>query len=194
MGAFRPLEARSVRWRPLQGVGLEYLTLAPENGAIVARAVTIGTFEGKPFGARYKVVCDANWTFRELKLDAVNGVTLCLSSDGHGHWTDAHGQQLSGFETCIDIDLGGSPFTNTLPIRRLDLDQGDGPMELSMLYVPFDTFEPFVDGQRYSCLQSRRRYRYEAVDGAFVGELVVDEDGLVLDFPPLFTRVRGSAE
>jgi len=188
MGAFRPLEAESARWRSLQGGGLEHLTLRPENGSIVARGVAIGEFEGAPFGARYTVVCDSRWTFRSLDLETTGGKALRLASDGHGGWTGRDGLPLSGFEDCIDIDLGGSAFTNTLPIRRLNIDVGDGAVELSMLYVPFDTFEPFVDGQRYTCLESRRRYRYEAVDGAFKGELTVDEDGLMVDFPPLFGR------
>jgi hypothetical protein len=59
-----------------------------------------------------------------------------------------------------------------------------------MLYIPFDTFEPLVDEQRYTCLEQRRIYRYEAVDRSFAADLPVDEDGLVLDYPTLFTRVQ----
>ena len=51
-----------------------------------------------------------------------------------------------------------------------------------MLYVPFQTFEPTVDEQRYRC-QRPGLYRYEAVDGSFAADLSVDEDGLVIDYP-----------
>jgi hypothetical protein len=57
-----------------------------------------------------------------------------------------------------------------------------------MLYVPFDTFRPLVDEQRYRCV-SRLHYRYEAVDGSFDADITVDEDGLVVDYPPLFSRL-----
>jgi hypothetical protein len=57
-----------------------------------------------------------------------------------------------------------------------------------MLYVPFATFEPAVDGQRYRCLKPGL-YRYEAVDRTFTANLTVDEDGLVIDYPTLFHRV-----
>ena len=90
---------------------------------------------------------------------------------------------------CIDIDLAGTPFTNTLPIRRLNLTRRSGTAKLRMLYVPFDSFEPTVDGQHYTCLEDGRLYRYQAEDGSFTADLPVDEDGLVLDYPTLFRRL-----
>ncbi len=59
-----------------------------------------------------------------------------------------------------------------------------------MAYVPFDTFKPVVDEQRYRCLEQDRLYRYEAVDRSFTADLTVDEDGLVTDYPGLFTRIQ----
>ncbi len=104
-----------------------------------------------------------------------------------GRWTADDGTHRADLDGCVDIDLAGTPFTNTLPIRRLDghLSQ---PTELRMLYVRFDTFEPLADEQRYTEL-SPRLYRYEAVDRSFQVELPVDEDGLVTDYPTLFRRV-----
>jgi len=58
-----------------------------------------------------------------------------------------------------------------------------------MVYIPFDTLEPFVDGQLYTCLVPASHYLYEAEDGAFSAELPVDEDGLVTDYPTLFKRL-----
>ena len=58
-----------------------------------------------------------------------------------------------------------------------------------MAYVPFDTFKPVVDEQRYRCLEQDRLYRYEAVDRSFSANLAVDADGLVADYPGLFTRI-----
>jgi uncharacterized protein len=69
------------------------------------------------------------------------------------------------------------------------LDVHDGPVELKMLYVPFDTFKPIVDEQRYRCLARRSLYRYEAVDRSFSADLPVDPDGLVTDYPGMFERV-----
>jgi Putative glycolipid-binding len=64
----------------------------------------------------------------------------------------------------------------------------DGPVELTMLYVPFDTFTPIVDEERYRCLKRRSLYSYEAVDLSFSADLPVDPDGLVTDYPDMFER------
>jgi len=68
------------------------------------------------------------------------------------------------------------------------IDALAAPADLRMLYVPFDTFEPFPDGQRYTML-TPRLFRYEACDRSFEAELPVDEDGIVTDYPTLFRRL-----
>jgi uncharacterized protein len=188
MGVFGPLTKKSVRWRPAKGLGLEHLTVQAEKNAIVARSFVIGEYEGKPFGVHYRAVCDKGWTVREISLEVADGRRIRFTSDGRGHWRDRK-RRRPEFDGCIDIDLAGSPFTNTLPIRRLGLDVKDGPIEFSMMWFPFDTFEPIVDRQRYTCLRSRRLYRFEAVDGTFSARLPVDRDGFVIDYPTLFKRV-----
>jgi uncharacterized protein len=173
----------------MDGTGLEHLTLSIESGQIIARSVLIGERGGRPYGVSYVIVCDAGWVIHTLDLETTAGQTLFLVKDGGGRWTDQSGVHLPRFDGCIDVDLAGTPFTNTLPIRRLDLDVRDGPVELKMLYVPFDTFAPIVDEQRYRCLACRSLYRYEAVDRSFSADLPVDADGLVTDYPALFERV-----
>ena len=100
------------------------------------------------------------------------------------------GLAVAHLDGCIDVDLAGSPFTNTLPIRRAGLVAGGEAIEFRMAYVPFDTFKPVVDEQRYRCLEADRLYRYEAVDRSFAADLTVDEDGLVTDYPGLFADFR----
>lgn len=177
------------RWRPVQGTGLEHLTLQPKAGGLVADSVVIGERDGKPFGATYRIECDACWCVRSFTVETTDGRTLSLVSDGAGHWSDPDGKPRQEFDGCIDIDLAGTPFTNTLPIQRLALRPEDGTVELRMLYVPFDDFIPVVDGQRYTCLEAGKLYRYEAADGSFTAELPVDEHALVMDYPTLFVRV-----
>jgi len=188
VAAFRAFNSKTVRWRPAKGTGIEHLTVATEKNAIVARSVLIGEYEGKPFGVRYQATCDKRWTTREIAIDTADGRRFRFTSDGRGHWRDEK-RRRPEFDGCIDIDLAGSPFTNTLPIRRLSLDRKHGSTEFAMLWFPFDTFEPFVDRQRYTCLKSRCLYRFEAVDNDFSADLPLDDDGFVLDYPTLFKRV-----
>jgi hypothetical protein len=189
MTVFRPLEARTIRWAPCDGTGLEHFSIRRKNDAIVARSVVIGQRDAAPYGVQYTVVCDDAWRVRSLDLATTDDRSVHLRADGNGNWSDNSGNALTDFCGCIDIDLAGSPFTNTLPVRRLGLDVEQGAVELKMVFIPFEDFSPFVDGQRYTCLESSRLFRFEAVDGSFSAEIVFDEDGLVLDYPPLFTRV-----
>jgi hypothetical protein len=43
--------------------------------------------------------------------------------------------------------------------------------------------------QAYSCIGLNREYRYEGIFRNFAANLTVDNDGLVIDYPTLFTRL-----
>jgi len=184
---FAPNVERSLRWRPIGSEGLEHLTLRAGPDGVTASSLLIGEPAGRRCGVSYRIDCDAAWRVRRLELQTTDGTALSLSSDGEGHWRDGAGEPLPAFSGCIDLDLAGTPFTNTLPIRRLDLPQG-GWAELAMIYVPFDDFAPRIDGQIYAAIEPGARYRYQAADRSFAAELAVDEDGLVTDYPGLFER------
>jgi hypothetical protein len=187
---FRPIRSVTARWRPLAGDGLQHVTVAPTRDGIRAEGVIIGGADTAMYGVRFTIACDPQWKTLGLDLGTLDGRGVHLRSDGDGAWRDPTGQRLPAFDGCLDVDLEGSPFTNTLPIRRTGLTPQAGRLELRMLYVPFDTFEPVVDRQIYRCLAAGERYGYEAADGSFAAEIAVDDDGLVVDYPPLFRRVR----
>jgi len=91
---------------------------------------------------------------------------------------------------CVDVDLGISPSTNTLPIRRLNLAVGES-RELTAAWVRFPelTVEPLA--QRYTRL-AERRYRYESIVSGFTAELEVDDLGLVINYEGIWRRVAES--
>ena len=135
---FRPLSLKTVRWRPLEGEGLEHLTVRAVEGGIRAESVIIGERDAAAYGVTCRIDCDDGWRVRSFHLRDTTGRELELASDGNGHWQRPDGTALPEFDGCIDIDLSGSPFTNTLPIRRLNLDPSQGTARLRMVYIPFD--------------------------------------------------------
>ncbi len=149
----------------------------------------IGGTGADAFGLRYRIRLGDDWRVRDLAVERTDGPSLGLVSPEPGLWRTADGAPRPELDGCIDVDIQATPFTNTLPIRRLGLTRAMGIAELRMVYVPLDTLVPFPDGQRYAALEDGRRYRYEAADDGFAAELVLDEDGLVLDYPGLFRRV-----
>ena len=189
MTAFPSPRPITARWRSLDCGGLDHAVIAPEEGRIVVRGTILGARGGvAPYGVYYRLDLDEAWRTRELALGTADGRGLHLLSDGAGHWANGTGEHLPQFDGCHDVDLAGTPFTNTLPIRRRPWEDGMRS-ELKMVYVPFDTFEPVVDGQIYTCVEAGRRFFYEASDRSFSVELSIDGDGLVTDYPSLFERM-----
>ncbi|MCV9939389.1 putative glycolipid-binding domain-containing protein [Boseaceae bacterium BT-24-1] len=188
--SFRPpadlADGRNVRWRALEGDGLEHLTLRGGANGLRADAVLVGARGGHRYGATYRIDCDPGFTARSFEITATDGRKLAMIRRD-GAWHDNERGHLPAFDACVDIDLSATPFTNTLPIRRCAWQPGQ-QRRIAMLFVPFDSFEPFVTEQIYTCL-TPRLFRFETVDGSFTAELPVDEDGLVMDYPSLFQRL-----
>jgi hypothetical protein len=76
--------------------------------------------------------------------------------------------------------------------QRFSLSAGEST-ELTVAYVSIPDLHLNTDSQRYTGLdpvdENGGRFRYDAGEGDFTAELVVDPDGLVLDYSDLFTRV-----
>jgi hypothetical protein len=126
-----------------------------------------------------------------LVEDLREGTRIELRADGQGNWTGSDGHARSEFDGCIDVDISATPFTNTLPIRRLELRPG-ASSGIEVLYVAlFPTLELRRAEQRYTRLDAAggARYLYESVATGFRVELLVDDDGLVMDYPGFWERV-----
>ena len=181
---------RQVRWLSADGVGLDHLHLRGRGDGIVAEGLVIGARDRVPFGLRYRIACDDRWRVREARLELTgHDRGLHFLADGAGRWRDGDGQTLSTLDGCVDIDISATPFTNTLPIRRLSLAAGES-RDIRVLYVRVPAMSGEAVEQRYACLETGRRYRYEGLFRGFVAEIEVDADGLVLDYPGLCRRLR----
>lgn len=178
--------ATAARWRPWEGDGLEHLVLRESLTGIVAESLVIAA----EFAVRYRILCDAAWRTRGVEIAVLGDDRhLALIADGAGRWSDgAGGAPLPALDGALDVDLTCTPFTNTLPIRRLGLAPGV-VAEIVVAYVRVPELTIAPEGQRYTCLEPGRRYRFDALDGGFTREIGVDEHALVTEYPGLFRRV-----
>lgn len=187
---------RHVMWSPWTGPGLEHLYVTQNTEQVVADGLILGVKEQEPFRVRYEIHCDQHWRVRTVQVSVLGRApqTLSLSTNGKGSWTTEAGIELLSLRGCLDVDISATPFTNTLPIRRLALNPGQSAL-LSMVYIAIPQMQVTAVEQRYTCLEKTAkggRYRYESLkDGVsgFTAELPVDGDGLVGDYPGLFRRV-----
>lgn len=186
---------RNVFWAPIEGIGIEHLQLGEDRAGIAAASVVVGRSDDHPFRVYYEIDCDRRWRARRVRIVTLGRTTtsMTLRADGEGTWIDGEGNELPGVEGAIDVDVSATPFTNTLPIRRLDLDSGESA-DLTVAYVSVPELDVDADAQRYTCLDpvdaDGGRYRYDAIEGDFTAELVVDADGLVVEYPDLFVRME----
>jgi hypothetical protein len=64
--------------------------------------------------------------------------------------------------------------------------------EIAVAYFDGAELQPWPEPQRYTYLKTDdggATYRFVSLDGGFSADLLVDQDGLVLDYPGLFRRV-----
>lgn len=177
-----PSDAR-VLWLRRDGSGHEAARLRADDGGWLLSGVAVFADRGAPCRLAYTIRCDARWNTRSVQLDGWLGrqaVALAVLRDADGRWT-ADDLPQPALDGCIDIDLEFSPLTNTLPIRRLALGDGEGAdVRAAWLRVPGLSLQPLE--QRYQ-RHDVSHYRYESRGGAFVAELEVNAAGLVLDYP-----------
>jgi uncharacterized protein len=196
---------RAVLWQGLFRPGAEWCELArEENGWRLSGAALVATGD-EPSLARYEIALAPDWSTRQARIAVRAGVDererrLRLRADDDRNWhverdskpgADAPADDLKAVQGLIDIDLGVTPATNTLPIRRLAPAVGRA-VDVTALWVRFPelTIEPLP--QRYT-RTTQDRYRYESAGGAFVAELEVDDLGLVVTYEGGWQRIAASS-
>lgn len=179
------------RWVTQQGGGFEHLALSCTDAEIVAEGVVIGPgsgelFSGELFGCSYTLRCDPDWRVRSAEVSVAGQARLLLLADGDGHWSGADGQAIAALEGCIDVDLACTPFTNTLPIRRLGERLRDR-QEVKLAFIDLVPLQVKPARQAYTRI-APERYLFESLEHPFSAEIETDVDGLVTRYPGLFTR------
>ena len=180
---------KTVFWQRLISYGAEHCNLKRHSEGWQLEGTALALFDQQLGRVSYEVWVDPAWrTYRvevTMQLDVIER-NLQLNRNKQGQWRLGD-REIASLAGCIDIDLGVTPSTNTLPIRRLALPVG-GSEAVTAAWVRFPelTVEPLP--QRYTRL-SATRYRYESSGGAFVAELEVDELGMVIDYPKGWQRI-----
>ncbi|GEP91192.1 hypothetical protein SAMN05660909_01920 [Chitinophaga terrae (ex Kim and Jung 2007)] len=179
-----------VIWQALEWPAIEYFRLYNSGQGMAAVGCINGVKEKQPFCIRYKVDLTSDWRTSafHIREESVQAKELHLSSDLEGHWFDKDNNHIALFDNCMDIDISLTPFTNTLPVRRLQFNAHESKV-LDMLYIKLPEFELQRVQQRYTRL-AQHEYLYENVDNDFSARLPYDEFYIVKDYPGLFERIN----
>ncbi len=139
---------------------------------------------------RYDVFVDAAFVTRRASVTGFIGrraVDLSIEVDAPGHWR-CNGRRVAGLDDCTDLDLGFTPATNLLSVRRLRLRVGEAAeVPAAYLHMPGLQLERLA--QRYERI-GERAYRYAAPRFGYRGTLSVTASGAIAHYPGLFERVK----
>jgi uncharacterized protein len=192
---------QSLVWRGLDAWRAEYCHLMLYADRLLARGIQIGV-DPLPYRLEYALDTAIGWDTARLTVDASGegwARRLDLIRDPQSRWHVSADGRGSGdlpepggdpaeFEEARDCDLGFCPLTNTMPILREGVRDGNGPVDLVMAWVSVPDLRVIRSEQRYEPID-QNRVRYVGKHRDFVGELELDDDGLVVVYPDLAERV-----
>ncbi len=179
-----------VVWEQLLGHGLEHLVLR-EGSSVEADGVAVGTLKDFAYRIHHRVVCDSSWNVRQFQVqDMLGSARVSLKRQGE-EWLDEEGRVQTALHGCTEVDIMVTPFTNTLPIRRLGLQPGNAA-QIAAVYVSIPDLRVSRAEQVYTGLEGGTdggSVRYESRTTGFTADLKVDADKLVKDYPGVFRMV-----
>jgi len=176
-----PADGYTARWQRWEADGDETLTLRWENEAWTA------TGEVGRERVNYVVRLSPTWQVRQFLLFRdLDEPDLWLGTDGGGRWGEMNGAHRTDLDGCTEIDMPCTPFTTTLPIRRLQLDVGDSA-DVAAASIDVETLGVVPVRRRFHHTAERRWERTDLDTGATVS-FDVDAYGLVRDYPDQFRR------
>ena len=179
---------KNISWQGKAYHSLENCILINTENGFEVNSIITGLHEQIIYRVEYFIKTNKNWevVFFEI-MSNLSGKSQSFNfkSDGKGNWT-SNDKPNGQFTGCIDIDISLTPFTNTLPINRLNLSKNE-QQKINVLYIDILNRQIKSVQQRYTRL-SKYQYKYENVPNDFEAIITVDDFGLVVNYPDLFER------
>ena len=173
----------TIIWNRIDQPGKEWFRLRRSGSARILEGVVVLAYDQKPCHLAYTIECDGKWQTRAVSVTGQIGnrpASVRLRVNSKGQWL-MQGKPVASVQRCIDVDLGFSPSTNLLPIRRLGLAVGERA-EVTAAWIEFPTLKVKPLPQSYRRLE-HNSYHYESAGGRFKRDLTVNKEGLVTLYP-----------
>jgi hypothetical protein len=185
--------ARLLVWHVTETAGFEAAWVALDGLTLRASGQAAGQLpEAYWLSYRLQTDSEARTTILDLTATTAGGVRTVELRRGSGGWT-VDGESRPDLNHAFDCDIACSPLTNTMPIIRHGLQRGPGAEQFVMAFVEVPALRVVVSLQSYTHLgldDRGARVRYSS--GSFASDLVVDSQGLVLEYPTMASRLRAT--
>jgi uncharacterized protein len=201
---------RALFWRRLDTAGAEQAMVSDGVGLRAKGTMVAAT--PVPYTCRYEFSTDDSWStvrcevttegagfLRSARLERAAGrwrvtateqgsLDAVMMAAGHARPEQPGSEEPGKLYSALDVDLGYSPLTNTLPIRRLGLlnapEGTSSTVDVAWILVP--SLQVLDSSQTYRVVGD---HRLRFTSGSFAADLDVDEQGYVTRYPGLAERV-----
>lgn len=177
----------SLIWKGVFYHSMENCLVEVADTGVTVQSTIVGHVDDFLYKVDYNLTTSQRWETSSLKLTGRVGNSrkeINLRSDGKGNWW-LNDQPASQFAGCTDVDITLTPFTNSLPVNRLDWSKADQVIKVVYLDILGDRITPV--SQKYTRI-SDSQYKFENVPNDFEALIDVDEGGFVVHYPELFER------
>ena len=176
-------------WRKLDHPGLDSCRLFRLGAGWRLRGAAIFRDRVGTCHLQYDVAVDGDWKTRTARVSGYIGgkeIDLRIASAGAARW-QLNGVPKKDVTGCVDVDLGFTPATNLIVLRRLALKVGQRA-DAPAAYLQFPQMRLVKLPQSYARI-GRTEYAYQAPTVGYSGTLQVLRGGAVSRYPGLFERV-----
>lgn len=181
------MNKKIIVWKGCYDSTTEYTEIS-QGESIIVRGHITGEENTIPYFVSYILHLNLQWQVQSVSLNTKSTKPLEYYFERKNHcWYDKEGNEIPALKDCIDIDISLTPFTNTLPVRRLNLSAGSTE-DIRVLYFKLPEGEFCAMEQRYTNIDGRF-YKYENIDGGYAAMLELDEEGMVIFYPGRWQRV-----
>lgn len=209
-----PTMPKSLLWTRTDTDGTDHVLFDDRRGLAARGTATAAA--PLPYTCRYELVTDEDWAAVRLEVtcEGAGWLRTLRLERAAGRWRASTGEQgdldaalaaagkpgagLPGTEDpdrldgALDLDLGGAPLFNTLPVRRLGLMQAPpgSSRSIRVAWVLVPGLVVVATEQVYTAIDARTvRYASEG----FTADLTLDQDGYVRHYPGLARRSDAAA-
>jgi hypothetical protein len=173
-------------WKGLEDQTFEHCSITRTPGQMVVQSKIEGAVNNEHTIVEYVLELDNAWMVNSVEVKMTQPATrsIKLTHNKYGEWVDSDLHTWPELDGCMELDISLTPFTNTLPIKRLWFKPGESH-EIKVVYFDLPAFDIRIQTQRYTYLGDNV-FRFESLDTGYTNEITFNASGFVQHYPELF--------
>lgn len=180
------MAAASALWRRLDAPGHDACRLDRHTEGWRLHGTAVYREGGVLARLHYEVLCDDAWVTRQGRVHGWLGeraVDVTIARSAARVWT-MNDVAVTGLDACLDLDLGFTPATNALQLRRVAIHPGQA-IDVPVAWLDDAVTSLTLLRQRYE-RRGETMYWYESPSADYAAMLEIAPSGFVRMYPGLW--------